>query len=197
MENEDFSGDPITVDSRTLKYQFQTAQNELKKQMEKLDAINESNQEKLKDMENALCIDRQVLLKQEQENEFLRDEISSLKQNLKESNNESQQLRDKLSSYENVNKDVHKECKCAMSAGNNATLNGVNLDQFTALEEELVFLKEMYANLNEEKLLLSKELKSVREQYNTLCNKSYNKMFVYIVPLVLMVLYLLISNMFS
>lgn len=190
--------DPINVDSRTLKYQFQTAQNELKRQIERLDAINESNQLKLKEMENALYMERQGLLKQEQENEFLRDEITNLRQNLKEANNESQHLQEKLIAFEKDETDLSKGYnKYGISSGGNATLNGVNLDQFTALEEELVFLKEKYANLNEDKLLLSKELKSVREQYNTLCNKSYNKMFFYIVPLVLMVLYLLISNMFS
>lgn len=73
----------------------------------------------------------------------------------------------------------------------------LNFEEVAALEEELVLIKERYAVIAEEKTMLNKKLNTLREQYNTVCNNSYNKIFFYVAPLVLMVLYLLISAMAS
>lgn len=194
LENKDFHLEEGHVDSKTLKYQFQTAQNELKKHIERLEIANDSQQTKVRELENMLVIEKQEMVKKEKQNMLLKEEMSILEQRLKEASNEAQQLRDKLSALQTETKSITDN---AASWGNSNVTNGVNLEQFTALEEELVFIKEKYAKLSEEKLLMNKELNSVREQYNAVCNRSYNNMFFYVVPLVLMVLYLLISNMFS
>lgn len=128
----------------------------------------------------------------DEENLLLKEEMLDLEQKLKEYCNESQQLRDKLSCTEQ-----NSVSERSSSPVSNSLINGVNLEQFSALEEELVFIKERYAKLNEEKIVLKSEMHSLQERYSSVCNKSYNQMFFYVVPLVLMVLYLLISNMFS
>jgi pSer/pThr/pTyr-binding forkhead associated (FHA) protein len=51
-EKDDFDSD--TVDSKTLKYKYQSAQNELKKRIEILESIFESNKMKLSELERSL-----------------------------------------------------------------------------------------------------------------------------------------------
>ncbi|GLV32945.1 Sarcolemma associated protein [Carabus blaptoides fortunei] len=67
----------------------------------------------------------------------------------------------------------------------------------TELEEELVVMKEKYAECNVEKLQLNKSLESLQKEYNALANRSHNIMFLYMAPLVLLLAYLLLTSLFS
>lgn len=73
----------------------------------------------------------------------------------------------------------------------------VTYEQLSQLEEELVLIKERFAQVSEEKLGLKRDLTSLKSQYDVVCNSFYNKFFWYVMPLVGMVLYLLISAMIS
>lgn len=121
---------------------------------------------------------------------MLKQELQTLQQKWKESCNECQRLQSNVDCLNEQMKALEEkksvESQCRLS-----------LEEVVALEEELVLIKEKYAQLSEEKMNLNKKLNSLRDQYNLVCNKSYNTMFFYIAPLVLMVLYLLVSSMTS
>lgn len=123
---------------------------------------------------------------------MLKQELQTLQQKLKESCSECQRLQDKISSLTDELKTL--EVIKSDSFGSQCPLS---VEEVAALEEELVLIKEKYAQLSEEKTSLNKQLNILRDQYNVVCNKSYNTMFFYIAPLVLMVVYLLISSMTS
>ncbi|GJQ72368.1 hypothetical protein Trydic_g3451 [Trypoxylus dichotomus] len=219
----------VDVNSKTLKYQFQTAQNELKRQIENLEQIVNSNKSKISDLEDSLSKEKHLNLLKGEEVDNLKDELVLLTQKWKESCNEAQQLRDKVTTLKNellvaeesvlktkmaVKEDKTEEKDSETCINNittvaivqsdpkidmvaNISTNNISEEQISTLEEELIILKERFAQVNEEKLMLSKSLTSLHEQYNSLRNRSHNTMFFYIAPLVLTVLYLLISSMFS
>jgi pSer/pThr/pTyr-binding forkhead associated (FHA) protein len=198
-EKDDFDSD--TVDSKTLKYKYQSAQNELKKRIEILESILESNKMKLSELERSLGQEKQANSLQSEENRSLKDELMALQQKWKESCNESRQLRDRVNA---LVKEVEAKDE---TIGNTKDQNNVNksiissspvsFEQLVSLEEELVMLKERYAQINDEKSKLQHDLDSLKEQYNKVCNSSYDKMYFYIAPLILMILYLVISAMIS
>ncbi|KAI4456537.1 centrosomal protein [Holotrichia oblita] len=216
---------PIDVNSKTLKYQFQTAQNELKRQIENLEQIVNSNKLKISELEDSLSNEKHMNLLKGDEVDSLKDELLLLTQKWKESCNEAQQLRDKVAVMKNdllaakdevsrtktviEKKQEEDSQKCVNNDDNivqndskhdvvaNISMSKINEEQFSALEEELIILKERFAQINEEKLVLSKNLTSLNKEYNSLQNRSHNTMFFYIAPLALAVLYLLVSSMFS
>lgn len=185
----------MVVDSRTLKYQFQTVQNDLKKQIEHLQSTTQANQIKIVGLEQALKNEKELTETKSEEIKILKQTLQNFDQKLKENSSGRQQLQDEVSILSQNLKEAKNKLK--ESSENSKKMNGVNIEQFSALEEELVILKESFARISQEKLELNKTLENVRGQYNSLCNRSYNNMFFYIGPLVLMVLYLLISNIFS
>ncbi|KRT83691.1 hypothetical protein AMK59_3192 [Oryctes borbonicus] len=219
----------VDVNSKTLKYQFQTAQNELKRQIENLEQIVNSNKLKILDLELNLSTEKQENFLKGEEVDHLKDELLLLTQKWKESCNETQQLRDRVATLKNeltlaeeavlktkmAVEEEEAEQENSQTCVNNVTtvpivqsdrkidvvantsVNKTNEEQISTLEEEMVILKERFAQVTEEKLMLSKNLSSLQEQYNGLCNRSHNTMFFYIAPLVLTLLYLLISSMFS
>lgn len=173
-------------------------------------------------MEKALTSEKHISQIFEREAEELRQELVVLRQQWKASCNESQRLRDKVSSLQEqlsiTEEKSSEECEDQSElskeseptptrnvspvkgddfAAGDSSVCSISSDQFVALEEELVILKERYAQLNDEKLCLNKSYDAMREKYNAIVNQSHNTLFFYVAPLVLMVLYLLISSMFS
>lgn len=59
-------------------------------------------------------------------------------------------------------------------------------------EEELVLFKEKYTKLVEEKLLIDKELESLREDYQQYRNKSLTHLLMYLAPIFALIAYLFI-----
>ncbi|XP_044252869.1 sarcolemmal membrane-associated protein [Tribolium madens] len=187
---DDFDSD--NVDSKTLKYKYQTAQNELKKRIEILETILESNKSKLSELEKQLTDEKQLNSVQSEENESMKEELVVLQQKLKESCNESQQLRDRVNCLVKELEEASNKDQIV----NTSTISN-SYEQLVSLEEEMVLLKERYVQSNDDKLKLQQELAKLREQYNKMCNSSYDKMYFYIAPLILMILYLVISAMIS
>jgi chromosome segregation ATPase len=156
---------------------------------------------KLSELERSLGQEKQANSLQSEENRSLKDELMALQQKWKESCNESRQLRDRVNA---LVKEVEAKDE---TIGNTKDQNNVNksiissspvsFEQLVSLEEELVMLKERYAQINDEKSKLQHDLDSLKEQYNKVCNSSYDKMYFYIAPLILMILYLVISAMIS
>lgn len=191
------------VDSKTLKYQFQSAQNELKRKIELLESAANANKLKIVELLKTLDEENEISQKRLEENTKLKEDLIILEQKLKESFNENQQYRDKIehlgkeletvqNKSTNVD-DVEKEKRDAPQTSNEI----LSHDQLLCLEEELVLLKERFAQVSEEKMKLVKDLLTLREQYNMVCNRSHNKYFFYVAPLIAMVLYLLVSAMIS
>lgn len=117
---------------------------------------------------------------------MLKQELQSVQQKLKESCSECERLQ---VTVDGLNVEV-----VDLRGRNEGVLS---VAEISALEEELVLVKEKYAQLTEEKACLNKQLNHLQNQYNVVCNKSHNTMFLYIAPLVLMLLYLLISSLAS
>lgn len=151
-----------------------------------MEALSNVNKIKLTELTNELSEEKEKSMNRLRENESLKEELSQFEQKWKESCNESQQLRDKVESL---------SAKLEEKSDSNERL--VTFQQLVDVEEELVLLKERFAKIGDEKLKLQHELYSLTEQYKVVCNRSYNKHFFYIAPLVIMVLYLLISAMIS
>lgn len=147
-----------------------------------------SNKLRIAGLEKDLIEQKQITNEKNKLAEMLKQELQNLQQKWKESFNECQHLQDKVDS-------LSEEIKTLLTVDKKDV--GLSMEDITALEEELVLLKEKYAQLTDEKTHLNKKLNHLQNQYNVVCNKSYNIMFFYIAPLVLMVLYLLISSMTS
>lgn len=75
--------------------------------------------------------------------------------------------------------------------------NEIENERLTELEEELVLIKERYAECNLEKIQLNRNLDTLQKRYNEIVNRSHNIVFLYMAPLILLVAYLLLSSMFS
>lgn len=220
------------VDSKTLKYQYQSAQNELKRKIEILESVSNANKLKIAELLKTLDEEKEISQKRLEENTKFKEDLIILEQKLKESFNENQQYKDKIEHLGCELETVQNKLKSGVTIDNNdekelstvdnekhstdesekqtsvANRENQNLlqisnneivshDQLLYLEEELVMLKERFAQVSEEKLKLVKDLLTLREQYNTVCNRSHNKYFFYIAPLIAMVLYLLVSAMIS
>lgn len=217
-------GDMGKIDSKTLKYQFQSLQIELKKQIEQLQQQSIVNRNKITELETALTKEKQTCFDKTEECAHLKRELGLLEQKWKESCNEMQQMRDKILSlneqlcnidsisfsHNGVGSNNTKHLSDKVETNDQAQVSSNNIElksaisntslsaeQIAALEEELVVLKERYAAVNDEKRVLNKNLTVMQDQYNALCNRSHNTMFFYIAPLVLAILYLLISQHFS
>lgn len=195
-DEKPFNSDQI--DSKTLKYQ--SAQNELRKQVEYLEMTCNENKLRISDLEKQLQAEKAANGDRIKLNEALKQELQNLQQKWKDSCNECQRLRDKVlqltgelkSTNENLKKTEEKAEK------RDSSTNSVHtFEEVTALEEELVYLKERYVVITEEKQMLNKKLNALTDEYKSLCNRSYNQMFFYVAPLVLMVLYLLVSSITS
>ncbi|XP_050514029.1 sarcolemmal membrane-associated protein isoform X2 [Diabrotica virgifera virgifera] len=226
-EKEDPSDDseePIertdAVDSKTLKYQFHAAQSELKRKIETLETIANAHRSKIEELDKALEDEKTLSNDRLAENDVLKQELVLLRQKWKESANENQQQKDRLSALnlelesalenmrvtalhrenesttEKSEKTLEQE-KVEPIAEPNLQKAVVPVDQLAQVEEELVLIKERYAQVSEEKLSLRHDLATLKGQYDAMCNRFYNQFFWYVAPLVVMVLYLLISAMIS
>ncbi|XP_050297685.1 sarcolemmal membrane-associated protein [Anthonomus grandis grandis] len=80
---------------------------------------------------------------------------------------------------------------------NSSNMSVVSTEQLLNIEEELVLLKEKYAQSCEEKMRLQRDLVKIKIQYEMVCDSMYNKYFWYVAPLVIIVLYLLIREWIS
>lgn len=109
-----------------------------------------------------------------------------------------EELKHKCSSLEKI---VQKIKTNQQQVADSGDTNGHRVEEidvkFTELEEELVVMKEKYAECNLEKLQLNKNLDSLQKEYNALANRSHNIMFLYMAPLILLVAYLLLTSLFS
>lgn len=189
------------VDSKTLKYQFQSAQNELKRKIEILESVAHDNKLKVLELLKILDEEKEISQRRLEDNEKLKEELILMEQKLKESSQENQHHKDKIEYLGNELEVVQNKFKSTSvdSAKEEFQISNevVSHDQLLCLEEELVLLKERFAQVSEEKIKLVKDLITLREQYNLVCNRSHNKYFFYVAPLIAMVLYLLVSAMIS
>lgn len=180
----------------------------MKRKIELLESISNGNKFKITELDTALHEEKIISHQQLIENQNLKQELIILEQKWKESCNENQQYKDKMKHLmneleiaqeqlkqvtDNVKKQVDKNLLNTSIMSNNV----VTYDQLVNLEEELVLLKERFAQVGDEKLKLQRDLLIMTEKYNMVCNRSYNKYFFYVAPLVFMVLYLLVSAMIS
>ncbi|KAF7281877.1 hypothetical protein GWI33_004078 [Rhynchophorus ferrugineus] len=158
FEGHDFASDQI--DSKTLKYQYQSAEREkkeLRRKIEVLEKISETNKMKINELDRALYEEKELSGQRLAENENLRQELLVLEQKWKESCNENQQLKDKinllLTDIEERNKEqakneqnIHEET--IDDKRNESTSSVISSEQLMNLEEELVLLKERYAQIS-------------------------------------------------
>nr|CAH7765816.1 unnamed protein product [Callosobruchus chinensis] len=198
-ENEEGENEDDQVDSKTLKCQFQSMQTELKRRIEALESILETKESYMTELSRCLREEKELSMQRRMEAEQLKQE---LEQHAKESCNESQQYKDKidllakeLESAQTKLKELDENVKeKELDTSKSST---VSYEELISVEEELVLIKERFAQITEEKLKLQRDLVSMTEQYRMVCNSSHNKYFFYVAPLVFMVVYLLISAMIS
>lgn len=214
-ENEDYV--ERKVDSKTLKYQFQSLQNELKNQVEHLQLEVKESRKQVSELELALVEQKEINCHKDEECKLLKQELYSFQQNWKESYAELDKLQIPSESSQN---DLDTLCSDSCTASSSSSTTSIqeiisgeysdqvntqqdisnmefHLEKIANLEEELVVLKERFSSINDEKVSLNKSLSTLKDEYKHLCNRSYNTLFFYVAPLVLMVLYLLISQHFS
>ncbi|KAB0793905.1 hypothetical protein PPYR_13525 [Photinus pyralis] len=168
------------IDSKTLKYHFQSLENKLKNQLECLQQEAIVNKNKIVMLESTLAQEKEINIDKGEECMLLKQELSIYQQKWKESYNQLQKRQD-------VNPLVNSDISNDEST----------YEKIKSLEEELVTLKEKFASINDERLSLSRSLVTIQSQYRNVCNRSYNMMFCYMAPLVFMVLYLIFSQYFS
>nr|CAI5857294.1 unnamed protein product [Callosobruchus analis] len=198
-ENEEVEDEDDQVDSKTLKCQFQSMQEELKRRIEALESILKTKESYMTELSRCLREEKELSMQRRMEAEQLKQE---LEQQAKESCNESQQYKDKidlltkeLDSAQSKLKELDENMK--EKELDTSKSSAVSYEELISVEEELVLIKERFAQITEEKLKLQRDLVSMTEQYRMVCNSSHNKYFFYVAPLVFMVLYLLISAMIS
>nr|XP_023024986.1 sarcolemmal membrane-associated protein isoform X1 [Leptinotarsa decemlineata] len=205
MEKNYYASD--RVDSKTLKYQFQSAQNELKRKIELLETISNENKLKINDLDKELLEEKKISQLRLEENEGIKEELVLLQQKWKESCNETLEYKDKMcvlleelelakKQLKDLNENVKEKIE-ETQWGPTISNSVVSYDQLVELEEELVLLKERFSQVSEEKIKLQRDFSMLTKQYNVVCNRSHNKYFFYVAPLVIMVLYLLVSAMIS
>lgn len=212
--------DEKVVDTKTLKYHVQSIHSQYKQEI----ALLQAEALKKEQLLQQITANRIRLEKEKEANLLelnqLREDHQMFKQNFKETLNECQQLKDRLQNVQDqqkvaeeklqalkdsseeiqekkltkeINADISDTLETSMSSSEAVSLT----DTVSILETELITLKERYAQLTDEKTALNKKLQNLNDDYNALCNRSYNTMFYYIAPLVFMVIYLLVSSMFS
>lgn len=192
------------VDSKTLKYQFQSAQNELKRKIGMLESASHANKMKIFELLKSLDEEKELSQRRLEDNEKLKEDLIIIEQKLKESSMENQQYQDKIEYLGNALEVVHNTSKSSTAASEkqveeSRTNSGdtVSQDQLLCLEEELVLLKERFAQVTVEKTKLVKDLVTLRDQYNLVCSRSQNKYFFYVAPFIAILLYLLVTAMVS
>ncbi|XP_018326273.1 sarcolemmal membrane-associated protein isoform X1 [Agrilus planipennis] len=188
-DNKDLEND--NVDSKTLKYQLISVQKQMSKRVEDLEEQVMSHSSRA----DKLALE---LKKLHEEYKFLQEswEIKRIENGklLETISNLQEEL---MVTYNKLKKlDVAAEEK-SVSKEKSLSESLISPEVITALEEELVLLKERYADLIDEKMVLCKKITALQTQYRAVCNASYNKMFFYVAPLVFMVLYLLFTAIFS
>ncbi|XP_045477813.1 sarcolemmal membrane-associated protein [Harmonia axyridis] len=193
------------IDSKTLKYHFQSTQNELKKKIEVLEQLCKSHQEKNEEVSALYEEEKTLLSKFEADNKELKDELSVCRENLERSRRENYDLKNEvnflLASKEIGAGDsltepsVEKEKITLVEQSSSEKV--ISYEELVAVEEELVLLKERFSQVNSEKVKLLQDIKGLEKEYISVKNHSHNMTFLYVAPLVLIVLYLLMSNMFS
>ncbi|XP_030745315.1 sarcolemmal membrane-associated protein-like isoform X2 [Sitophilus oryzae] len=212
VDRKSFVSDQI--DSKTLKYQYQSAQREqmeLKRKIDILEKISETNKMKIAELDRALDEEKELNSQRLLERENLRQELLDLEQKWREGCNENQQLKDKVNALvaeieqrrkDEKNEDTRKVTSYKEYSDNteqmpDETLSKTNNIQLAVLEEEMIALKSKYSQTCEDKMQLQKDLLKMKVEYEMLCDSIYNKYFWYIGPIVLLVLYLLFSTWIS
>lgn len=208
-------GPPVgEADTRTLKYQYQTVC-EQKRHIEQLELLSSANKTRIALLEKSLLNEKEEKSYLLSKVELLKEECAALEEKYVACLNESKELHDRVFSLkaeqvesakvqaprpdtaehasQAASDDTDTVEECSTRSRHAAKL----AEQLTALEDEVVALKERYASVTEEKIALNKEVLRAHDKYNTLCNRSHNTLFFYVGPLALMVLYLLVSSMFS
>lgn len=87
------------MDSKTLKYQYQSAQreqNELRRKIENLEKNSETNKLKITELNTALCEEKELSAERLSTCESLRHELAVLEQKWKESSTENQKLIERV-----------------------------------------------------------------------------------------------------
>ncbi|CAG9767057.1 unnamed protein product [Ceutorhynchus assimilis] len=189
------------VDSKTLKYQYQSAQKEqkeLKQKIETLEKNSESNKTKIIELNKALIDEKQLSGERLQACASLREELASLEQKWQHGCNENriliERVNELVNDLEKRKEDIQAEQESRMNDDSQAN---ISCQKLMELEEELVLLKEKYAQSCEEKVKLQRDVLKLKVQHDLMCNNMYNKCFWYVCPLVIIVLYLLISKWIS
>ncbi|XP_066261927.1 sarcolemmal membrane-associated protein [Euwallacea similis] len=210
--DDHFSSDH--VDSKTLKYQYQSAQREkieLRRKIEILEKNSETNKAKISELSKALHDEKELNgqrlvicdgLKEEllashkkweqigEENRKLIAKKDELLQEIERMKNDMKMQQEKRPTKDPKVSDLN----FSETAQNSSILS---TEQLTNIEEELVLFKEKYAQICEEKVKLSRDLLKLQVQYDMLSDSMYNKYFWYVGPLVIVILYLLIREWIS
>lgn len=181
------------IDSKTLKYQFQTVQNEYRKQIEALEQLVVMNKIKITELEHSFDEEKALSAGKSAFLEKLKKELLSTEQKWMEACDEVVRLKKLVSVSNEVDGEQPDQPVSLEQSQSDVSFGTVTADALTEMEEELVILKERYAQVNEEKLLLNKEVSELRARYTAACNRAYNNMFWYVAPLVLILVYLLFS----
>ncbi|XP_017770427.1 PREDICTED: sarcolemmal membrane-associated protein isoform X2 [Nicrophorus vespilloides] len=191
---------PKAVDTRTLKYHNQSAQNELKKQIEQMSIVSCADKTKIALLEKSLMTEKETISYLTSKQTSLKEDLAFIEAKYVESASESDSLKKKI---EALQAELSKAVALTMTTEKATQIDQLaveksdNISQVQELEEDLVSLKERYAAITEEKIAINKDMLNLHDKYNALRDRSHNVLFCYIAPLVLMVLYLLISSMFS
>ncbi|KAL1495033.1 hypothetical protein ABEB36_010519 [Hypothenemus hampei] len=202
--SSDFSTD--NVDSKTLKYQYQSAQREemeLRRKLEVLEKNSEANRTKIIELTKSLDDERTISGERLEICERLREELAHLEEKWHEGHIENQKLLERINEFqytevepkesESKNEETLKHIESSLSSAATTVTN----EQLMIIEEELVIFKEKYSQICDEKMKLQKDLLRLRVQYDMVCNNMYNKYFLYVGPLVMIVFYLLMREWFS
>lgn len=202
------------VDSKTLKYQYQSAQREqkeLRRKIEILEKNSETNQTKIAELNKALCEEKELSAQRLIACEKLKQELELLDGTWQESREENRLLIKKINELveelEKKKEEIARQQRnstdeqspngeCVSELNTSIPLNA-SLEQLTSIEEELVVFKEKYAEICDEKVKLQRDLLKLRVQYDSMCDNVYNKYFWYVGPLVLVILYLLLRELIS
>lgn len=198
----------------------ETTINKISNELERLLETSALVNVKINLLENDLLEERQNHQKYKKETDKLKQELALSQQLANTTSNEELMMKAKV---ENLSTELNKrptvetyenlKLKCAnlekiLKKKNANAQSGdyiveeIKMDEldklrFTELEEELVVMKEKYAECNIETVKLNKNLEALQKEYNSLLNRSHNVMFLYIAPLILLVAYLLLSSLFS
>lgn len=167
-----------------------------------MESVANANKVKIVELLKTLEEEKELSQRRLNENEKLREDLIIMGQRFKDSSVENQQYIDKIEYLGTELETVQNKLKLTTVDGEKPSDSQpsneiVSHDQLLCLEEELVLLKERFAQISEEKMKLVKDLSTLREKYNSACNRTHTKYFLYVAPLIFMVVYLLVSAMLS